>query len=79
MLLLDSRGQKILISICNNTGKILYKNILPKPCDTVFNYIQSTLHSFDSNFCPTKIGVTITPGMHSSIIQSLNFAKVKNI
>ena len=76
MLLLDARGNKTLIGICDKIGGFLYKNINLKPSVEVFSEVKGLIDAFDNSFCPLQIGVTVGPGAKSPILQCLNIAKV---
>jgi len=76
MLVLEARGKKVLLGICDELGQIRKKVISSTPPVSVFEYLKSEIKAFDPSFSPFKIGVTVTPGLLSPMLQSLNFSKV---
>ena len=76
MLVLDARGQKMLLGIFSESSNLLYQHVSQHSIPGIFDHIKSCISSFDDSFSPSKIAVTVAPGLHSSITQCINFSNV---
>lgn len=75
MLLLDARGRKIIVGVCDRAGSVLYSKSTKEKVD-VFQWLNESMKEFDKNFVPEMTFVSITPGDTKSVNDSLHFARV---